>query len=169
MKSMRKMALPPIDPQSCSNAMTSRLLGCSANTLSKLAGRGIVPRVARGRYNLFEAAPAYIAYRKGEHEATRGEVAASQGLMEARIQKLRLENNRKAAGLIETERARTPMRDVSAIFGEIAEECLVRDTELIKKLAKEPSPAKIRAMLGEPVNIVLEGIQEALDLDDPNA
>ena len=158
--------MSPIDPQSCSNAMTSRLLGCSGNTLSTLAGKGIVPRKRRGRYDLFKAVPAFIAHRKGENEVTRGEVVGKHRFVKERIRKLRGENNRKHAGLIEIENTRGIYREFADVISMLANEAMVHDADLAVALSKESSPLEIRNMLNKQLSRVMDTIQEALDLDD---
>ncbi len=154
--------MSPIDPQSCSNAMTSQLLGCSGNTLSTLAGKGIVPRERRGRYDLFKAVPAFIAHRKGENEVTRGEVVGKHRFVQERIRKLRIDNNRKHAGLIEAKKVWTVNHEITSVLGDMVKTRISTDSDLIAMLSKEQAPLKIQGMLQDVVDGVLGDIQRAL-------
>ena len=156
----------PIDPQSCSNAMTSQLLGCSGNTLGILAGKGIVPREQRGRYDLFKVVPAFIAHRKGENEVTREEVIAKRKFLDARIRQLRLASDKTAARLIETESTRHIYREFADVVSMLATEIIVRNADLAVAMSKASDPLQIRNILGAQIALVMNTIQEALDLDD---
>ncbi len=159
--------MPPIDPQSCSNATTSRLLGCSANTLSVLAGKGIIPREKRGRYNLCEAVPAYVAYRKGEHDATRGVIVGKGKFLEQRIRKLRLANNKTAARLIEAEVAEDTFREFHGNIVALVRQVILGDTAFVRALGKESSQSRIRQMIAARVSGFMGVMQQALDLGRP--
>lgn len=159
--------MSPIDPHSCSNALVSRFLGCSANTLSVLAGKGIVPREKRGRYDLFKAVPAFIAHRKGENEATRDEVIGKHRVVQERIRKLRIENNQKAATLIDAKKAWTLSHEIASILGGMIRTRIATDSDLITTLSKEQSPLKILGMMQDVVNGALGDIHRALSSGGP--
>ena len=155
-----------IDPHACSNATTAKLLGCSHNTLSRLAGKDILPRAGRGRYDLYDVMPAYIAHKKGEHAKTREERKNKEGLLREQNRKLRLANNKAAASLIETDATWAMFHEVSDVLGEMVAEALVRDADFVLALRNSSSPIELRNMLDCRVAEVMQAIQEALDLDD---
>ena len=96
-----------IDPTNVSTAYLAECFGMTRDGVTRLCRAGVISQngVARGKYNLFDAVPAYLQHLR----ASKGGESAATRLAIQRERKLRLQNDETEAGLV-------PIRDAALVF-----------------------------------------------------
>ncbi len=116
--------------------------------VTRLCRGGVIRQngIARGKYNLYDAVPDYIAYlqeAKGDDSEVR--------LLQQRERKLRLANNKTEAGLVRKDDAAEVFKIAVAMFHSIHEEVF---EGIAAELAKTDNPREVTAILQDRFNQV---------------
>ena len=137
-----------IDPTNVSSSYLAEVLGMTRHGVSKLYALGVVTQNgrARGKYNLYDAVPAYLNYlRESEGETADVRLKRQQEL------KLRLQNDKTEAGLIRIDDAAEAFKLGIAIFRSIHEEVF---EGIAAELAKTDKSHKVAVILKDRFNQV---------------
>ena len=130
-----------IDPTNVSTAYLAEVFGMTRFGITRLCRGGVIQQngVARGKYNLYHAVPAYIAYL----EECKGD-ETNVKLLQQRERKLRLQNDETEAGLVRITDAAQIFAAAHSLFVSLHEDAL---EDIAAEIAKTNSPRKVRKIL----------------------
>ena len=130
-----------IDPTNVSSSDLAVVLGVTRDAVSKLYATGVIRQngVARGKYDLFDAVPAYLDHLRSNKGS---DVGARLKLAQER--KLRLENDRAENDLVKTSDAAEIYRQACITFRSGATAIPKR---LATKLSNATDPVVCRELL----------------------
>ena len=130
-----------IDSSNVSTLYLAEILGITSDAVTRLSRAGVIRQngQARGKYNLYDAVPAYLDHlRKGKGS----DVAIRLTLERAR--KLEIENDRRESELVKTSQAVEVLRAASRHWKSIADGVPKR---IAPRLAKIKNPVEVGKVL----------------------
>lgn len=146
-----------IDPTNVSSSYLAEVLGMARDAVSKLYAAGVIKQngIARGKYNLADAVPAYSKYlrdNKGSDVSTR--------LKQQQTRKLEIQNDKTESVLVKTEDAAQAYR-ASCMYWR----CLMAELpkRLAPQIAKTNDPEKIRELLRDGLNGICTTFEKGLN------
>ena len=150
-----------IDPTNVSTAYLAECLGMTRDGVTRLCRGGVIRQngVARGKYNLYDAVPDYIAYlqeSKGDESTVK--------LLRQRERKLRLQNDKTEAGLVPIADAAQVFAQAHSIFRSIHDDVF---EGIAAELAKTDNPHEVSKILKDRFNqaaqVNIDGFFEAIE------
>ena len=130
-----------IDPTNVSTAYLAEVFGMTRDGVTRLCRAGVISQngVARGKYDLREALAAYLEHlRKANTETADVKLKRQQEL------KLRLQNDKTEAGLVNVSDAAQIFAAAHSLFVSLHEDAL---EGIAAEVAKTDSPRKVRKIL----------------------
>ncbi len=137
-----------IDPTNVSTAYLAEVFGMSRDGVTRLCRAGVITQngVARGKYDMREALSSYAKYVRETHGET-----ADVRLKRQQERKLRLQNNKTEAGLVNVSDAAQVFALAISIFRSIHEEVF---EGIAAELAKTDKSHKVAVILKDRFNQV---------------
>lgn len=131
-----------IEPSNVSTLLLAEFLGVTSDAITKLHSAGVIKQngKARGKYNLFDAVPAYL-----EHLRANKGFDVDAKLKLAQVQKIRYYVERMKNDLVKTSDAAEVFRAAATAWKNIADQIPKR---VAARIAKSKDPAEIRKLLG---------------------
>ena len=130
-----------IDATNVSTKDLAAILGMTRDGVTRLCRAGVITQngIARGKYDLREAVPAYLNYLRENHGET-----ADVRLKRQQELKLRLQNDKKEAELVNVNDAAQIFAAAHSLFVSLHEDAL---EGIAAEVAKTDLPRKVRKIL----------------------
>ncbi len=145
------------DLSNVSSSFLAEILGVTRDAVSKLHATGVIKQngVARGKYSLFDAVPAYLDY-----------VRANKGSdVDARLKLAQEQKIRQHVEIMENELV--AIGDVKTVFGHAAllwgNAAMALPKRIAPKIAKTTSQTKIRKMLQAELDKLFPPFEKAIN------
>ena len=132
-----------IDPTNVSSNYLAEVLGMTRHGVSKLYAAGVLTQngIARGKYNLYDAVPAYLNYLRENHGETADVLLKRQQEL-----KLRLQNDKTEAGLVRITDAAQIFAAAHLLFVSLHEDAL---EGIATEIAKTNTPLEVTKILSD--------------------
>ena len=145
-----------INPTNVSSNYLAEVLGMTRHGVSKLYAAGVLTQngIARGKYNLYDAVPAYLNYLRENNGETADVLLKRQQEL-----KLRLQNDKTEAGLVNVSDAAQVFALAISIFRSVHEEVF---EGIAAELAKTDKPHEVITILKDRFNQVGQAANDGL-------
>ena len=145
------------DLSNVSSSFLAEILGVTRDAVSKLYATGVIRQngVARGKYSLFDAVPAYLDHLR----ANKGSDVNAR-LKLAQVQKIQLYVEQMENELVKTSDAAEVFRVAFTLLRDIAGAIPKR---IATQIAKSKSPDEIRMILSDELNRIGSELEKGLN------